>query len=230
MKDASIVLAKTNLSTLTEPPASRMAAAAAPSAPPTSAKLSDVAHFLWLTWEVSVVHSGGYYLYIEDLLESAFADGPANIAVLVTFGASSVAPKLERYHNTFVFDNVPDPAKTVSVGISDLSQKPVEVYQQNYDAGAVGFQIVWPKAPVDSALNENSTPQEKAAFLVALYSILQYRVAAIQPGQVALAQAPQLPSNWSLPIGPRGASDWTFSETLAVADFLGEATGSHRSV
>ena len=223
VKDASIVLAKTNLSTLTEPPASRMAAAAAPSAPPTSAKLSDVAHFLWLTWEVSVVHSGGYYLYIEDLPESAFADGPANIAVLVTFGASSVAPKLERYHNTFVFDNVPDPAKTVSVGISDLSQKPVEVYQQNYDAGAVGFQIVWPKAPVDSALNENSTPQEKAAFLVALYSILQYRVAAIQPGQVALAQAPQLPSNWSLPIGPRGASDWTFSETLAVADFLGES-------
>lgn len=224
VKDASIVLAKTNLSTLTEPPASRMAAGAAPSAPPTSAKLSDVANFLWLTWEVSVVHSGGYYLYVEDLPESAFADGPADIAVLVTFGtASTKAPMLERYHNTFVFDNVPDPAKTVSVGISDLSQSPVEVYQQNYDAGAVGFQIVWPNAPVDSALNENSKPEEKAAFLVALYSILQYRVAAIQPGQVALAQVPQLPSNWSLPIGPRGASDWTFSETLAVADFLGES-------
>jgi hypothetical protein len=220
VKDASIVLAKTNLSTLSQPPSFRLAAAA--EVPPTSAKLSDVANFLWLVWEVSIVHSGGYFLYVDDLPADVFQGGRADIAVLVTFGASSLKPTLEGYQNIFVFDDVPETQKTVSVNISDAAGSPVEIYQQNYDAGAVGFEIVWPNAPVESELNEKSTPQQKQAFLTALYSILQYRVASVKAGNAALRKAPELPSHWSIPIGPRGESHWTFSQTLAVAKFLGE--------
>ena len=223
--DASIVLAKTNLSTLSQPPQLFAALAAAP-LPPDHAKLADVERFLRLVWELSVVHSGGFFLYMKDLPEDAFQGGVADVAVLVTFGTPVAKPRLRRWHDMLLLDSVP-PDATLGVTAADGTGRTLQTYRPNYPGGSVGFEIRWPTPPTDAGLPANPTPEQKARFLEALYSILQYRVEAISASSQELlktvaAVTAALPSNWSRPIGQQDAAGWTYRQTLAVARFLGQ--------
>jgi hypothetical protein len=229
VKDASIVLAKTNLSTLSEPPsvrAVRLARMEAPELPPTHAKLADVRHFLWLVWELSVVHTGGFSLYMEDLPADAFQDGRTDIAVLVSFGGQPVPkPKLRRWHNMLLLPEFPK-EDTLGLTATRADGRTLQQSQANYPGGWVGFEIRWPKPPTTPGLDTNPAPAQKRQYLEALYSLLQYRVESLTAPQAhplmqrTVAMADLLPSHWSLPIGQQQTEDWTYRQTLAVARFL----------
>ena len=227
VEDSSIVLAKTNLSTISQPPQlfKALLAAPAPPPPPDRARLADTESFLRLVWELSIVHSGGFFLYMSDLPEEAFENGVAEIALLVTFGQPAARPRLARWHNMLQLATVP-PQSTIGVTAAS-STGTLRTYRQNYAGGSVGFEIVWPAPPAEAGLGEHPTPEQKAKFLEALYSILQYRVEAVQASTEVLlrataAVAETLPSNWSLPIGQQDTGDWGYRQTLAVARFLGQ--------
>lgn len=228
----SIVLAKANLSTLNEPPA--MLANAMPALrvaaeqPPTLAKLADAGAFLVLVWELSVVHADGFYLHINDMPDSLFANGDAQIALLVTFtdvSSSTVRP----WSNCFVLDAIPDNKNgAVAATISD-SHGAWTTITPAYLAGRVGFEIDWPAPPATPGLGRNPTVGDKASYAEALYSLLQYRVVSINAARAEIAAmvraAVDLPTNWSLPIGPNqsaAAADWIFTNTVGVATLLGQ--------
>ena len=228
----SIVLAKANLSTLNEPPA--MLAHAIPALrvaaeqPPTSAKLADAAAFLVLVWELSVVHADGFYLHVNDMPDSAFANGDAQIGLLVTF--ADVPPStLRPWNNCFVLDAIPDNRNgAVAAAVSDLHGAWTTTTPA-YLAGRVGFQIDWPAPPATPGLGSNPTEADKALYAEALYSLLQYRVVAINAAKAEIAAmvraAVDLPTNWSLPVGPNQtarAADWIFTNSVAVAALLGQ--------
>ncbi|HEU0097437.1 MAG TPA: hypothetical protein VFQ67_01555 [Allosphingosinicella sp.] len=221
-KEGQIVLAKANLSTLNQPPTLRADGTSAEAAqPPVSATLADVTNFLTLIWEESVVHSGGFYLYLPDAPQSAFNGGQASAALLVRLGSGATQVPLGGWCNAMVLDPVPvASAGAVTATVSDPSGTWSQA-NPNHDAGLAGFEVVWPLPPTRPALDAQSTPAQKAAYAEALYSLLQYRVTAL-PG--AGGQGPALPTHWSLPVGPlqgEGSRDWHFSSTVSMAGLLG---------
>jgi hypothetical protein len=219
---AGIVLAKANLSTLNEPPTLLADGTfAAPAAqPPVSATLADVTDFLTLIWEESVVHSGGFYLYLSGVPATAFTGGQAPAALFVEAGAAATQVPLSGWCNTMLLTPVPVASAgavtaTVSDGVGAWSQA-----NPNHDAGLAGFEVVWPQPPAQPAIDGKSTPAQKAAYAESLYSMLQYRLTALSGAQ----GGPTLPTNWSLPVGPNqkdAGTDWHFSSTVAMATLLG---------
>ena len=228
----AIVLAKANLSTLNEPPT--MLANAIPALrvaadqPPTSAKLADAAAFVALVWELSVVHADGFYLHVNDMPDTAFANGDAQIALLMTF--ADVPPStLQPWSNCFVLDAIPDNRNgAVAATVSDRHGAWTTTTPA-YLAGRVGFEIDWPAPPATPGLGSNPSQADKALYTEALYSLLQYRVVAINAAKAEIAAmvhaAVDLPTNWSLPVGPNQTArtaNWIFTNSVAVATLLGQ--------
>ncbi|WP_066720608.1 hypothetical protein [Sphingomonas pituitosa] len=223
-KAAQIVLFKANLSTLNEPPTlgadGRIMLAT--DQPPVSATPADVAAFLTLIWEESVVHSGGFYLYLPGVAASAFSGGQAPAAVVVQSPVPAASPvPLAGWCNTMVLTPPPSAnAGAIAITVAD-ADGPWSQTNPNHDAGLAGFEVLWPQPPAQPAIDGTSTPVQKAAYAEALYSLLQYRVTALS-GTAAFAAT--LPSRWSLPVGPNqkdAGSDWHFSSTIASAALLG---------
>ncbi len=124
-KNASLVLAKANLSTLNEPPTAAVfgfAARSAPAQPPSSATLADVVDFVTLVWEVSVVHANGFYMYMPDMPRDAFALGDAQVALLISHGAQASQSDLRPWYNSLLVTPALNPkngAATVTVTDKD---------------------------------------------------------------------------------------------------------------
>jgi hypothetical protein len=236
--ESGLVLAKTNLSTLSQPPrflAELRAMGQAESPPPSSATLADVKAFVELVWELSVVHAPGFFVHVQNVPDGAFKNdnGRAQVALLLTFGSAAGRPALAPYHNAVIVnpaglgkDNAP------AARIYDQSGVAWTHAVSNYMAGRVGFSIDWQNPPQQPVLSVPVTPQQRHDYLQALYGLVQYRVEGLtaHPGlahAAAVLSAPPLPSNWSLPVGPRDGDNkdgtsWHFVQTLPVAYFLGQ--------
>src|SRR5262249_56909804 len=171
----------------------------------------------------------------KNVPEGAFQtdNGRAQVALLLTFGSSVARPALARYHNAVIID----PAKlgkdnAPAARIYDGSGVPWSHAVSNYSAGQVGFSIALQNPPQQPVLSVPATPAQRHNYLQALYGLVQYRVDGLAAHSgfahaAAVLTAPQLPSHWSLPVGPRdgdnndGAS-WHFVQVLPVAYFLGQ--------
>ena len=182
------VLVRADLSTASSPAGAAIEAMAAPAGGPNYAKLAEggaeLRAFLRLLWEVSVVHSAGFFLQVDGLEPEIFAEGPANLMVLVRFGASSGTIATKPYQNVLV-GPAPDAGKAIfSTLASDAQGTPVPSYSATYAGGSVGWSISWPDAPVEADAAGTD-------FLRALYQLVSYKVTAIN-GMPAT-------QNWSRP-------------------------------
>jgi hypothetical protein len=222
----SMVLAKANLSTLNEPPAfAAFLGRAVETEPPSSATLTDVADFLTLVWEVSVVHAEGFYLHVPNLPDSAFANGDAQIALVAELGAAAASAVLPSWSNSFVIAGALDRSNGAAVAtVSDNQNGTWSNADPARDAGLVGFVVNWQSPPQEVALSANPSDSDKALYAQGLYTLLQHRVSSVSP---ALSGGAQLPSNWSRPVGPNQDSQtpgpWTFSSSISVQALTGAA-------
>jgi len=200
--------------------------------PPSSATLAQVKDFVELVWEVSVVHAPGFFVHAPNIPNGAFQtnNGRAQVALLLTFGSAAVRPTLAPYYNALLIDPA-DLGKdnAPAARIYDQSGAAWTHAVSNYRAGQVGFSIDWQNPPQQPVLSTPTTQQQRHDYLQALYGLVQYRVEGLTAHQsfahaAAVLTAPPLPSNWSLPVGPRDGDNknpsWHFVQTLPVAYFL----------
>ncbi|KUZ70388.1 hypothetical protein [Burkholderia ubonensis] len=228
-----VVLAKTNLSTSSEPglahaplhlralragadplgPASTLFPD--PQKPDDPQSLQRLEALLQLAWEVSVTHSGGYFLRYADANgqplpvriftpkgQKAPTDGipngdTATITLLVTFPPSST---FERWHNAFAFTPQGDVDGTLYLGVADASGTPLQQYQPSYPPGCIGFEADWSLANAMLARDGNGLYDEE--WIAALYHLMQFKVGGATPGSPVRFGN----SLWSLALSPSSDS------------------------
>ena len=128
--------------------------------------------FLRLVWEVSVVHSDGFYLQVEDLDLQMFDQGPADLMLLVRFGTEGSIVPATAYQNSLV-GLAPEDGKAIfSTVASDAAGTPVEAWAAAYPGGSVGWSITWENAPDEADASSDR-------FLEGLYQMVSYRVEKI---------------------------------------------------
>jgi hypothetical protein len=223
---ASTLMLKTNLSSSSQPELAVFAmvesaaesSQAPPALGPNFAPVSNATDFLRLLWECSIVHSGGFYLYVPDLERASFPNPQAklDVALMVksSSGQSNSTVTVDAYHNTIIVDTssgLPPTARIqASVFLTD-GITPVTVPQPNYPAGAVAFQAVW-KDTDTPPVPANAVADDTAAFAATLYQLLQFQLQA--GGKI---QA----SGWSMPLGPNGdATAWEYRRAVPLYRFL----------
>ena len=227
---ASVLLAKTNLSTLNQAPqvallfAAKMAAFQQAFQNVMSAPATNVGAFLSLIWEESVVNAPGFFLYYitadgQDLPASLFSDAgvgggqTAQFDILLTAGAPAATVALQPWQNCLW---IPEPAGPDSLyaAITTAAGAPVLQYSPTYPPGNVGFEILWRQVPQSP---EPPVPVDL------LYQLIQFQV---QP------QEPYRQSVWSLPNGPTEATPgdaspnapWHYQQSVPVYRFAGPAS------
>jgi hypothetical protein len=217
--DSSVLIFKTNLSTYNQPNASMMLTAmraayedsALPDLGATYAPISDVADFLLLMWECSVIHSGGFYLYVPDDLQFG-TSSQIDVALMVkSSGSTSANVALTSYQNTILVNT----ALTANDRVQGLVFQsdgitPVTDPKPNYPAGTIAFGASWTGAPTDV------TAGDTAGYSTVLYQMLEFQIA---PG-AGLANG----SGWSMPLGPNtsdgNTSVWDYKRAVPVYRFV----------
>ncbi|WP_375259810.1 hypothetical protein, partial [Citreimonas sp.] len=195
--DNSVYLFKTNLSTLTQPDNlfRPLMLGAVEEDDPDDAGIGDVAAFLRLIWQASVVNATGFFLHYTDasgapLPDDMFDDtGAATLTVM----ASATAPRaLRPYDNALILPG--DVADTAFIAADDADGAPVQVHHPAYQAGCVAFQIDWTTAPALTIAEAERPAPFAPETVAALYDLIQYRVRSDdQPAGFD-------PSLWSLPL------------------------------
>jgi hypothetical protein len=218
------VLVRTNLSTLAAPGGGAAAANARREANsdvngPNCANYAkpgqgegDLAKFLRLVWECSVVHTGGFYLQLEGLTTDQFEDGRASVQLLIQTGVPSGIPKADLYHNALVGPPPDDKFAVVATLASDTQATPVVTYTNSYPGGSVGWFIEWQNAPTEiDAIND-------AGFLQGLYQMVSYQVTAVDETPIV--------RNWSRPVTALslqpGAQTWNYQSAFMTAPLVGD--------
>jgi hypothetical protein len=209
------VLVRADLST-TSAPASAVSAAVGGTGP-NYAKLAEggdqLRAFLRLLWEVSVVHTTGFYLQVDGLKAEMFAQGPADMMVLVRFGASGAILAAKPYQNALV-GAPPEAGKAIFSTLAiDPSGTPAPAYSATYPGGSVGWSILWEDAPAEADASGET-------FLRDLYQLISYRVTAIDGKPIQ--------QNWSRPVTATDSSakddkhaTWTYQLAFATAPLVG---------
>lgn len=214
------VLVRTDLSTANAPPGAVAGAVAAPDASEHCSNYAkpgeggdELLRYLRLVWEVSVVHSDGFYLQVEGLDLAMFDQGPADLMLLVRFGTAGSTVQVTDYQNALV-GLAPEGGKAIfSTFASDAAGTPIEAFGATYPGGSVGWQIVWNNAPAvaDAA---------SAGFLQALYQMVSYRVEKVDGVPIS--------TNWSRPVSsqddsPDGSAtaNWTYERAFETAPVTG---------
>jgi LysM repeat protein len=204
-------LVKTNLSTETAPPTPRAIAAArrVDDAGQYAAGFGDLAQFLLLLWEGSVVGGSGFYLGFatldgDDLPASAFdQDGNVTLSLLAIAGAQQAAaphgrPLLPFNTCAIVGPGLDASAHALFVEAADNSDL---VTQALLPPGGVGFTLTVRK-PVQP-------PEHSAEIqLRQLFSLLTYQITAVdgspfQNSQPGLPPGPQTEDGLGLPLCER---------------------------
>jgi hypothetical protein len=213
------VLVRTDLSTSNVPGVAAQAAVSDPTSPNCSnyAKLGagQLMRFLRLVWEVSVVHSDGFYLQVENLDLQMFDQGPADLMLLVRFGTEGSIVPATAYQNSLV-GFAPEAGKAIfSTLASNASGTPVETWAAAYPGGSVGWSITWENAPDEADASCDR-------FLEGLYQMVSYRVEKIN-GQGTI-------TNWSHPVTAQDESPeqsskttWTYQKAFETAPVTGSA-------
>ncbi len=218
--DASqIVLAKTNLSTLSQPAAAAAAFAVGDDEGPTHAILSnDPTNFLWLVWEASVVNAPGYFIHMDGS-DLSFSNNQAPIAILLPKSTTpSANPRVNVYHNMVVMDaDAQD--NPIAAGIQTLGGKTILSYSPNYAPGRAGWQITAP-APSDG---EATDLQD---YVNSIYHNLQFRVTSLT------GVTSDLPTKWSPPVNPTNTDDTTWFYRVAdpIYKLIPDATNRYAAV
>jgi len=221
------VLVRTDLSTVSTPAGVAAAAAVAEAtargdADPTPslnwAKPGEggvqFARFLRLTWEVSVVHSSGFYLQVEGLDLDMFQNGPADLALVVQFGSKGSITRAAPYQNALI-GAAPDSGKAIfSTLAGDSEGTPVQAYTAAYAGGSVGWSITWDNAPDEANAGGDD-------FLQGLYQMVSYKVEKINGTD-------QPDANWSRPVNANDesgagvdAATWVYSKAFETASLVG---------
>ena len=215
------VLVRTDLSTSNAPGVAAQNAVSEPDSPNCSnyAKLGQggdqLMRFLRLVWEVSVVHSDGFYLQVENLDLQMFDQGPADFMLLVRFGTVGSIVQATTYQNSLVGE-APENGKAIfSTVANDAAGTPVEVWAAAYPGGSVGWSITWENAP-----DEADASSER--FLEGLYQMVSYRVEKINGQPIA--------TSWSRPVTAQDESPeqsskttWTYQKAFETAPVTGSA-------
>jgi hypothetical protein len=211
------VLVRTDLSTSNVPGVAAQAAVSDPTSPNCSnyAKLGagQLMRFLRLVWEVSVVHSDGFYLQVENLDLQMFDQGPADLMLLVRFGTEGNIVPATAYQNSLV-GLAPEAGKAIfSTVASNAAGTPVEVWAASYPGGSVGWSITWDNAPDEADANSER-------FLEGLYQMVSYRVEKVNGQPIA--------TNWSHPVTAQDESPeqsskttWTYQRAFETAPVTG---------
>jgi len=201
-----VLIAKTNLSTLNQVPMAgapfvRMAEALGDT-DVVYAPVTNVAGFLQLIWEVSVVNAPGFFLFYvtadgKELPVSLFSDlgteggMTAQFTLVVEFAQTPQTPvAVNAFTNAVFIGRAVDPATEVLfAGVSTLSspQLPILQYSSTYAAGNVGYVLTWDRPP------DSPEPPQPFVPVAEIYHLLQFQV---QPTGGYTA------SVWSLPAGP----------------------------
>ncbi|MFY9608925.1 MAG: hypothetical protein WAU45_09965 [Blastocatellia bacterium] len=214
------VLVRTDLSTSNVPGGvAAQAAVSDPTSPNCSnyAKLGagQLMRFLRLVWEVSVVHSDGFYLQVKGLDLQMFDEGQADLMLLVRFGSEGSIVPATAYQNSLV-GLPPEAGKAIfSTLASNASGTPVEDWAATYPGGSVGWSITWDNAPDEADASSDR-------FLEGLYQMVSYRVEKINGQPIA--------TSWSHPVTAQDASPeqsskttWTYQKAFETAPVTGSA-------
>jgi hypothetical protein len=214
------VLVRADLSTNNVPGVAAQMAVNDPASPHCSnyAKLGQggdqLMRFLRLVWEVSVVHSGGFYIQVEDLDLQMFDQGPADLMLLVRFGSEGSIVEATAYQNSLV-SLAPEGGKAIFTTLaSDPAGTPVETWAATYPGGSVGWSITWDNAPDEADASSDR-------FLEGLYQMVSYRVEKVN-GQ------PVIPITWSHPVAAQdespqqgGKTIWRYQKAFETAPVTG---------
>jgi hypothetical protein len=213
------VLVRTDLSTSNAPGVAAQNAVVEAGSPNCSnyAKLGEggeqLMRFLRLVWEVSVVHSDGFYLQVENLDLQMFDQGPADLMLLVRFGTEGSIVQATAYQNSLVGVAPEDGKAIFSTVASDAAGTPVKVWAAAYPGGSVGWSITWDNAP-----DEADASSER--FLEGLYQMVSYRVEKINGQPIA--------TSWSHPVTAQdqspeqgGKTIWTYQKAFETAPVTG---------
>jgi hypothetical protein len=222
--EAPQVLVRTNLSTATAPSGAGAAVAEAMAAPAAAAPDphyanyakpgeggAELARFLRLLWEVSVVHTGGFYMKVAGLDLGRFRNGTAELQVIVRTGTTAGTLRAEPYHNALI-GPAPDEGHAVMANLdADAAGTPVVTYTASYPGGFASWSIRWDDPPIDADATE-----DPAAVLLALYSMVSYRIVSVDGTAVA--------SNWSRPVAAlHDDGSWTYQKAFPTAALVGAA-------
>lgn len=227
----STLILKTNLSSASQPVLAAFAMLVAdvetttslPELGPTYAPISNAPDFLRLFWECSVVHSGGFYLYVPGLPATSFASPQTKLDVALLVKSSTAQPNptvaVDSYHNTILVDTttpLPSGARILAA-VFQSDNTPVTKAQPNYPAGAIAFQALWttqdtPPVPANASAGDDS------AFAATLYQLLQFQLEA---------SAQLESSGWSMPLGPNNYLDqnqnflgWEYRRAVPLYRFV----------
>jgi hypothetical protein len=215
------VLVRTDLSTSNTPGVAAQNAVSEAGSPNCSnyAKLGQggeqLMRFLRLVWEVSVVHSDGFYLQVENLDLQMFDQGPADLMLLVRFGTVGSIVQATAYQNSLVGE-APEEGKAIfSTVASDAAGTKVEDWAAAYPGGSVGWSITWENAP-------DQADASSERFLESLYQMVSYRVEKINGQPIA--------TSWSRPVTAQdqspeqgGKTTWKYQKAFETAPVTGSA-------
>ncbi|KAA3622399.1 MAG: hypothetical protein DWQ02_26125, partial [Bacteroidetes bacterium] len=179
--EAKAMLVRTNLSTDSVPDGVSFAEFAETDAMtadstlgPLQAMLTteEAKDFLRLIWEVSIVHTQGFFLMIEGLNSSLFKNQEASVALLAQFGNKPAASQvLKAYFNMIVVDKS-QKDQAVGTYLQDGSGNTLKTYRSNYPAGYTGFSINSQTPAVPSV-------SDAGQYLASIYHFVQYKVDSI---------------------------------------------------
>tara|TARA_R110000868_G_scaffold119310_6_gene316006 strand:+ start:15919 stop:22911 length:6993 start_codon:yes stop_codon:yes gene_type:complete len=163
---------------------------------PVSATMNNVAEFLRILWENSIVNSSGFYLYYNEGTGVSFPieifnNGEANIQILVALPENTF---LEPWCNTVV---VPDEgiSGALYLALQNANGRLVQNYQPNYPTGCISFDLVSAQDLMADTDAGKNLPYS-ADSIAQLYHMLQYQI-------VPNANTDRLlQSIWSPSIGP----------------------------
>jgi hypothetical protein len=171
-------------------------------------------NFLRLMWEVSIVHTSGYYLQIEDVDESLFgSSGQAGVSLLVQLGSSAETLSIPSpsYFNALLADES-EASNRIGVSLKYKDATDVLVYQANYPAGTTAFKV-------DTTTSSNPTPANAQDYIDAIYQFIQYKINSIDGVDNFT------PTNWSMPNGASSTQDGdnlllSFRQIVPVSKFV----------
>ncbi len=180
----------------------------------------ELAKFLRLVWECSVVHTGGFYLQVEGLPAELFQGGQASVQLLIQTGSPSGIPEADPYHNALVGPPPDDNSAVVATLASDTQATPVVTYTNSYPGGSVGWSIEWRNAPTKiDAIND-------ADFLQGLYQMVSYQVTAFDGTPIM--------RNWSRPVTALsqqpGVPTWSYQSAFVTAPLVGKGQNTYAAI
>lgn len=176
---------------------------------------AELSRFLRLVWEVSIIHSDGFYLQVEGLDLSDFDAGPVDFMLLATFGTEGSILAAQPYQNALIGQPPQGDVGIFATLAKDDKGTAVEAYGAAYPGGEVGWNIVWNNAPdvADAAAD---------GYLQGLYQMISYRVTAVNGGPITRP--------WSRPQSAQddsaeGAADtvWNYQQAFPTADLVGDS-------